>query len=387
MGLLGKPANLGESLSSFKKEVSAEIASEERMLHELQTPTSNDKYGHLISIGLIILMAYLIFQQNSVFILWLIIAILLYSYNYLIFFIPTTTESIRPDDKDVAPILIKERKWFALRLLLKKRKLAIEIGLTLLLGGILPVALSFTIIFGLGLFFAVYFGFFTHIIAPETIDFIVIQITLILFFYVMMMIIKPQAQGITKIGRRFRQKLNVARSKGKAAHLVVIMTMIGVICVAGVLVIGAMLLPGLLLPSLWQDLNLFSTIDIPMIVLVFGIQLVVMRHFQGIISRRMAVKRLKNRLLDFNDDVLSKLNELESETEGPKKEAILEDLKSRYYSIAIYDLIEQDIFGYSRIYLFGLRLRYMLDEDVLAHINVATEENLEPKHRESKLKK
>jgi hypothetical protein len=115
--------------------------------------------------------------------------------------------------------------------------------------------------------------------------------------------------------------------------------------------------------------------------------LVVMRHFQGIISRRMAVKRLKNRLLDFNDDVLSKLNELESETEGPKKEAILEDLKSRYYSIAIYDLIEQDIFGYSRIYLFGLRLRYMLDEDVLAHINVATEENLEPKHRESKLKK
>ncbi len=135
MGILGKPANLGESLSSFKKEVSTEIAINKRMLNDLQTPTSNDKYGHLVSVGLLVLAAFLIFQQNSVFILWLIIAILFYSYNFIIFFIPTTIESIRPDDDDVAPILIKERKWFAIRLLLKKRKLAIEIGLTVLLAG------------------------------------------------------------------------------------------------------------------------------------------------------------------------------------------------------------------------------------------------------------
>ena len=373
MGLLGKPANLGEDLNSFKKEVSAEIASEERMLHELQTPTSNDVYGHLISVGLIVLIAALIFRQNSIFILWLIIAILLYSYNYLIFFIPTTVESIRPDDKDVAPILIKERKWFALRLLLKKRRLAIEIGLTILLGGVLPLSLSFSIIFGLGLFFALYFGFFTTIIAPETINFIVIQIILIILFYGMMQIIKPQAQGITKIGRSFSNKLNLARKKGKAAYFVVVLTMASVIYVAGVLVFGAMILPGLLLPPLLENLNLFSTIDIPMMVLVFVIQLVIMRHFHGIISRRMAVKRLKNRLLDFNNDVMSGLNELESFRDGEKKEDILEDLKSRFYSIAIYDLIEQDIFGYSRIYLFGLRLRYMLDEEVIAHINVKQE--------------
>jgi hypothetical protein len=229
------------------------------------------------------------------------------------------------------------------------------------------------------MFFAVYFGFFNQIIAPETSNFIVIQITLIILFYIMMTIIKPQAQGITKIGRLFRQKLKAGRAKGKATYSVVILTMIVLICVAGVLVFGAMLLPGLLLPPLWQDLNLFSTIDIPMIILVFAIQLVIMRHFQGIISRRMAVKRLKNRLLDFNNDVLAKLDELASVPEGEKKEAILEDSKSKFYSIAIYDLIEQDLFGYSRIYLFGLRLRYMLDEDVLAHINVAPENGLEPK--------
>jgi hypothetical protein len=379
MGLLGKPANLGEDLSSFKREVENEIASEVRMLHKIQKPTPRDKYGHLISTGLIILMAYLIFQQNTIFILWLIIAILLYSYNYIIFFIPTTVESIRPDDEDVAPVLIKERKWFALRLLLKKRKLAIEIGLTLLLGGIIPVALSFTIIFGLAMFFAVYFGFFTHIIAPETINFIVIQIMLIILFYVMMLILKPQAQGLTKIGRSFRQKLIVARAKGKGAYLVLLLGIAGMISVASVLVFGAMILPGFLLPPLYQDLNILPAIDIPTIILVFAIQLVVMRHFQGIISRRLVLKRLESRISEFNSDVLAGLEMLASEPEGKKKEALLEDLKSRFYSIAIYDLIEQDIFGYSRIYLFGLRLRYMLDEDVIAHINVAPDDGSAPK--------
>ena len=384
MGLLGKPANLGEDLTSFKKEVSAEIASEERMLRNLQTPTSNDKYGHLISAVLIVLMAFLIFRQNSVFILWLIIGILLYSYNYIIFFIPTTVESIRPDDKDVAPILIKERKWFALRLLLKKRKLAIEIGLTIFLGGVLPLFLSFSIIFGLGLFFALYFGFFTHIIAPDTIEFIVAQIILIILYYGMMLVLKPQAQGITKIARKMKEKLAAAKAIGRASYLVLILSLVGVIAVACVLVIGVMILPGLLLSMLWGDLGLYSIIDIPMILLVFAIQLTVMRHFHGIISRRMAIKRLKNRLIDFNHDVLAPLEKLDSMQEGDKKEAVLGDLKSKFYSIAIYDLIEQDIFGYSRIYLFGVRLRYMLDEEVLAHIYVTTEKGSEPKRVISK---
>jgi hypothetical protein len=373
MGSLGRPGNIGESLSSFKKEVSTEVAINERMIRKIEAPIPNDKYGHLISAGLIVLAAILIFQQNSVFIVWLIIAILLYSYNYIIFFIPTTVESIRPDDDDIASTLIKKRNWPAIRLLLKKRKLAIEIGLTVLLGGVLPLSLSFSIIFGLGLFFALYFGFFAHLIAAQTIDFIVIQIILILLFYVMMYIIKPQAQGITKIGRMFKQRLDTARSKGKAAHLLVVLIMIVGICVAAVLVFGAMLLPGFLLPPLWADLSRFSNIDIPMVLVVFFIQLVVMRHFQGIISRRMAVKRLKNRLSDLNRTVVVKLDQLLSAPEGEINMAELEDLKSKYYSIAIYDLIEQDIFGYSRIYLFGVRLRYLLDEDVLNHINVAPE--------------
>jgi hypothetical protein len=92
-----------------------------------------------------------------------------------------------------------------------------------------------------------------------------------------------------------------------------------------------------------------------------------MRHFQGIMSRWMAVNLLKNRLVDLNKEVLIKLDALEPAPEGKDKDAALLELKRKYYSIAIYDIIEQDIFGYSPIYMVGPRLRYVLDDRVIAH--------------------
>jgi hypothetical protein len=381
MRLRGKPANLGEDLFSFKREVANEIASREDKLRKIQEHKTGGVLGQLIALGLISLMIYLIFQQYSVFILWLIIAILLYSYNFFILFIPTTTGIIRPDDKDVAPIIIKERKWFAVRLLLKNRKLAIEIGLSVLLGGIVPLALSFTVIFGVAMFFALYFGFFSHIIAEETTVFIIIQIALVILFYIMMLIIEPQAQGFTKIARSYKQKLNIARSKGRTAYLVIILTMIGVISVVSVLAFGAMMLPGFLLPALFEDLKSFSIIDLPMIFLVFFSQLVIMRHFQVILSKWMAVRLLRERIMELKNEVLAKLDELESMREGEMKEVGLEDLKRKFYSIAIYDLIGHDIFGHFPVYLVGLRLRYVLDEDVIEHIKATTVKGQKPNEK------
>ena len=367
MRLCGNTSNFGEGVAAFRQEVDAEISCEEGMLLKLQGPRTHEKYGHMVSFGLTALIIFLIFNQNSVFILWLIIAILLYSYNFLIMLIPTTTERIRPDDKDIAPVINRERKWLAVRLLLKKRKLAIEIGLTVLLGGIVPLSLSFSIIFGLAMFFAVYFGFLVHIIAGEAVFLMLVQITFIILFYLLMVLIEPQAQGITKIAISFKQKFDAARSKGKKAYFLVVLAMIGLIAVSGVLIIGAMLLPGLMLPSFFEDMNLFPNIDLSMIILVFVSQLVIMRHFQGIMSRWMAINLIETRVFDLNEEVLVKLDALVAAPENEETTAKLKDLKRKYYSIAIYDIIEQDIFGYSPVYLVGPRLRYVLDENVIAH--------------------
>ena len=137
MKFLTKSSSLDDDLSSFRKLVTEEIAIEEEMLRKLQKPIASKNYFHVISIALMALMAALIFLRNSVYFIWLIIGILLYSYNWIIYFIPTTTVSIRPEDADIAPQINKEQRWYAIRLLLKERKLAIELALTMFLGGIL----------------------------------------------------------------------------------------------------------------------------------------------------------------------------------------------------------------------------------------------------------
>jgi len=367
MGAGGDSANFGDGVSAFRQEVAGAVACEKEMLLKLQQPRGHDKYGHLASLVLTSLVVLLIFMQNSVFMLWLIIAVLLYSYNFVIMLIPTTTERIRPGDRDMAPGIDKERKWLALRLLLRKRKLAIEIGLTVLLGGIVPLSLSFSIIFGLAMFFAVYFGFLTHVIAGQAMVLMVVQIVLIILFYLLMILLEPQAQGITKIVISFKKKFEEARYKGRKAYFSVVLAMVGAITVAGVLVTGAMLLPGFILPSFLSEMNLFPNVDYSLIAVVFISQLVIMRHFQGIVSRRMAVNLLKARIDDLNTEVLGKLDTVEMIPENEEKETMLRGLRKKYYSVAIYDVIRQDLFGYSPVYLVGPRLRYVLDENVIEH--------------------
>jgi hypothetical protein len=371
MRLLNRSLSFEEDLHSFKKEVTEEISSEEKMLKRIQEPISSENLFHLISCVLMVLMGVLIFLQNSIFYTWMIVGILLYSYNWLIFFVPTTRESIRAEDEDISSQVNKERSWYVIRLLLKERKLAIEMGLTVFLGGILPVALSFTLILGMPLFFAVYFGFFTHFLPGGTATFIVIQISLILLFYVMMLILKPQSQGITKIGRYFRDRIKITMNKGLGPLLVLASIIAALSLVASILVFGAILLPGFLLPVLWRDIDLLAINNLPIIAVVSVSQLVVMRHFQGTVSRIMAEKRIKERLLDMND-VHIKLDRLGPMNQNEDKKVMLDDLKGKYYSIAVYDVFDHDIFGHSRIYLFGVRLRYVLDEDVILYVTSMT---------------
>ena len=363
----GDTANFGEGVAAFRDEVLTEISCEQGMLQKLQEPRPHDKYGHLISFALTAIIIVLIFNQNSIFVVWLIVAILLYSYNFIIMLIPTTTERIRPEDKDIAPVIDKERRWLAVRLLLTKKKLAIEIGLTVLLGGIVPLSLSFSIIFGLALFFAAYFGILVHIMAGQAVLLMVVQIVFIILFYLLMVFIEPQAQGITKIAISYKEKFEKARDKGKKAYFLVVLSMIGLISVAGALVIGAMLLPGFILPSFFNDLSDLPSVDISLVIFVLVSQLIIMRHFQGIMSRWMAINLFKNRINELDQQVLKKLAVLETAPNDANTVASLKYLKKKYYSIVIYDIIQQDLFGYSPIYLVGPRLRYVLDEAVLSH--------------------
>jgi len=355
----------------FRIEVAQELEEERRLLDKLTSPHNREAWGHTIAIVLLAASVSAIYFYPDLLYTWLLVGLLLYSYNFIILMLPTTTDHSRPYETKVLHSKGKDEHWLAFKLLAKKWKLAIDLGLTVFLGGMVPLLLSFTIIFGVGLFFAVYFSLFTHLIDWNTSFAVIIQILLILGFYVMMYLLEPEAQGISKFARTLRGRYGEVRTKGGSALVLFFMIVISLAIVGGLLAIGAILLPGTTLATLLSKLVHFGQVEYVYGVIVFVVQLFIMRHFQGVTSRSMAVGLLKERVRMMQNEVLTPFEELISHPEySPEQfEAEFEVLRRKYYAQVIYDVIKVDFFGRSPVYLIGPRLKYVLDDKVLNHFH------------------
>ena len=81
----------------------------------------------------------------------------------------------------------------------------------------------------------------------------------------------------------------------------------GLLIVCTILFFGAILLPGNTLFEILSADELPIAIDIPDLLAVLVIQLVIMRHFQGMSSRWMALSILKARIEEMRKAVLEPL--------------------------------------------------------------------------------
>ena len=157
-----------DELTEFRKEVENEIKREEDLILKVKSRSKGQITATLFVCVLIIIGAGLIYYKPTVLFLWLVVGILLYSYNFVILLIPTTTvEKTKIKDRIDVQKLYVQFKEIAMHLILKKRRLAIEVGLTVFLGGMVPLALSFSVIFAIGLVYAINFGFLTNIIGMK----------------------------------------------------------------------------------------------------------------------------------------------------------------------------------------------------------------------------
>lgn len=259
-------------------------------------------------------------------------------------------------------------RWLAIRLLLRKKKLAIELGLTIFLGGMVPLTLSFTIILGLGLVLITYFVLTAHAIAGGLVFLVVVQILLIIFFYALMNVLRPQAQGITPLAKAWKVRIGLARSTGRTATIIVAIGVLGVVTGSAILFIGALILPGVTLASLFVYLGNLALGDLLLGLLILTVQLMVMRNFQSYMSRRMATDLLRTRVAKLKE-LLERADALNpQEGFGAQQKKEFQDIKARYYAMMIYDIIRLDFFGLAPIYLVGPRLKYVLDEKILAQI-------------------
>jgi hypothetical protein len=359
-----------DELTAFRKEVEDEIKREEGLILKVKSRSKGQGLGTILACAFIVIAAVLIYLKPSVLLLWLVIGILLYSYNFVILLIPTTTvEKTKIKDRIDVEKLYGQFKEIAIHLIFKKRRLALEVGLTVFFGGMVPLALSFSVIFAIGLIYAINFGFLTNIIGMKLAGDIATQIVLILLFYALMLVVEPHAQGITRIAKAIRMKIKEARTKSRLEFTVFSILVAGLLLVCAILFFGAILLPGNTLFELLSADELPFAIDLPDLIIVLVSQLVIMRHFQGISSRWMALGILKARIEEMKRQVLGPLNRcINGDEKNPEGEYIadLGAIKTEYCGLAIYDITEQNFFGYGSIFLVAPRLRYALDDAVLA---------------------
>jgi hypothetical protein len=166
--------------------------------------------------------------------------------------------------------------------------------------------------------------------------------------------------------------LKEAHSKNKLEFAVLSTGVGGLLIVCAILFFGAILLPGSTLIQLISEDDMPLIIDIPDLFTVLVVQLVIMRHFQGITSRWMASSLLRARIDEMKSEVLLPLNMYINGDEGGngnEHTVDLEGIKAKYCGLVIYDITEQNFFGYGSIFLIAPRLRYALDDTVLACAN------------------
>jgi hypothetical protein len=361
-----------EKAVDFRKDVAGEIDREQTILDKVNAPRRGFTIGWIIAFIILGLACIALFLNDVGFLFWVMIAFILYGFNFLIWFLPTTRN--KADEAEKAKLKVsKEAVKGPVRYIIKKKKgLGVEIGMTMFLSGMVPLAASFFVIFGVGIAFGIYFGFMKALYDQTNALAILIQILVILLFFVILVVLKPQDRGFVKTARKFKGHIGTAKGRGRITGLLVIAIAGLVMAALGLLFIGAILAPGGTWNELWAKLQENGNANLIILILVFIAEVVIMRHFQAVSGRRMARKLLASRIETIREDALAPLDKIIADAKtagkGQVDEAAFDDVKTAFYSVVIYDIFEHNFFGYNPVYVVGPRFAYLLNEDALAHI-------------------
>lgn len=358
----------------LRSQVQHEIDRNLRLHHGLETPRRWDKSSLVLSGSLLAASIIIMLFWSSIPLLWVIVTFVLYSFNYLIFFLPI---SRHPGERKVEKRVERARKDIGgpLRYLLKKkRKFALEVGATMFLVGMVPLALGFFLLFGTGLAFTIYYGVLQDVYPIELTIGLIIQILIIMAYFVLVTIVSPQSQGFTKIARSFKYRILTAHSKGRPAYIWAIAVSGVIIVVISLIGIGAILLPGRTMNSIVEFFRSNGTIPVLLFLVILVSQFFIMRSFQSRRSRKMALALIEQEVQELRSECLAPLDALIedarsknlSQMDGAAYEAVLYS----YYPLAIYDVVETNIFGYSPVFLVVPKIDLLLDEEVLRYVGM-----------------
>jgi hypothetical protein len=342
--------------------VKGELAEAEEFIRRLKRPTPNRALVTVIVICLILASAALMLIFEKWVLIWFIVAFLLYSFNFIVWFLPTTKIGGTRSKREHLDLKGMDFKG-PVRYLLKRRKmLGVEVFLTIFLAGMVSLGASFYVLFGLGLPYVFYYGLALGHIYPWDVFSLVTQVCVILAFFGLLLVIGPETRGLSRLGRFLKGRIGRARLRGTEA-LIISVAVVGVaMALLGALFVGAMLLPGGTLNELVSFLGRDWGLNFILAIFALVVEFVIMRQLQSISSRKMARELLVGRIVSLKE-VERSLGSPGLDLEG------FEGTARSFYGLVLLKVNENNFLGRWPVYVIRPEIRYLLDQDALAYMD------------------
>ncbi|MEM0448848.1 MAG: hypothetical protein QW520_03385 [Methanomassiliicoccales archaeon] len=355
-----------EGTESFEDLVKGEVERDQARLHKLKAsqPIAKAGWGLVALFWFIGVLIIMLTEEGLL--LWLVCAFLLYSFNFLILFLPTSRRKERME----IPKLRGEVKRPVSYLLKCKKRLAVEVAAVLLLGGLYPLAHAFFLLFGTGLAFALYYVIIAGAYAMESAAVVIFQIVIILGYFGLILWLRPLERGVLRRAKDLKATMAKMRSSGRLASFLFLSSLSLMAAVVGLLAIGAILFTGISLKLVYQGLTARQGEALFGIIVMLSIQLLIMRQFQTVASHSTAQKFLEQRQSIVRQKVLMPLERMNPVDRGhaPLSTERMSDLKTAFYSAHLFDVFEHNFFGRWPVYVIGPRIKFLLDHDALKYM-------------------
>lgn len=371
--LSSSTGNSLEEAEVFRQKVAKEIDREQQMLESLKAPHRGVTLRWIIVFVILGSAVVFLFLNPVGYLLWLIIAFILRSFYWISWFLPTSREKADKSEKTKIKRSGDNVKSSIVYMLKKKKKLGVEMGVTMLVTGMAPLALSNFILFGVGIVLGAYFGLIIHLWDYNSIISVLFQMAIILVTFVMMLFLKPHERGFKRTAGKLKGGYTTAQRRGRFIAYSII-ALIGLfIALLGLIFVVSMFAPGGTWQAIWSKLQENGFNNLFLLALIFLTELILLRFFQGISSTRMLRQYLPERIQNITNSSLAPIdkaiNQAKSSNSSTVDKNLLKNAMKNFYSIAVFDIYEHNIFGRFRVFVIGPKVSILLDEEALTHID------------------
>lgn len=352
-------------IETFRKEVTERLDLEKGVLATVTQPRKWRMFGYGMAVALLIVCISVIIMRPNGFILWVLSSYILVSLAWLILFLPTSKKE---------PGFVRQRNTYrrknmkgSIKTIAKRRKrLFAEVWIDAFLYGNALPTIAVSVIFGISIVCAIYYGLIADEIPGDLMRVIIVQGFALILLRVILIVYRPYARGTLSVPGAFKGKLSTARRRGKMAMAIATIVVLLAVAVTGFVIVMGFLLPGATRERVWDFLTSDGNANLYTVILMFVIMYVIWRHLQSIMSTSMAMRISASRVRKFEEDVARPLEKAIAESgAGGMRRTDLEDLRLAFYRIAIFRYVKHDFFGIAPLHLIAPDMRYLLDERVL----------------------